>query len=98
MINASYDLPPSLYLRQVLEHCPKAGKAYCILWDNRDKNNNVSLTLDDIRQTYLFSLKTWRDDLRLLAKEGLININEKKDGFSIEMVDFDFDEERVNMF
>lgn len=93
MFKANQKLPPALYLRQVLEHCPRAGQTYCILWDNMDKNNHSKFNKDDIRTVYLYSMKSWRDHLRLLAKEGLINIDEDKENFDIELVGYDMDEE-----
>jgi hypothetical protein len=88
-----YQYPPYLYLEQVLDHCPKAGKTYMQLWQNMDRNNKLSISKEDIRTEYLTQVATFRHNLLLLVKEGLASIDETPSFIYVELTDWQFDAE-----
>lgn len=86
-----HELPPALYLLQVLKDCPKAALTYCMLWSKKDVKNCLTIYRNDIRSEFLMTQKKFNHDLLLLVREALINVQEEKDYLVIEVVGWDFD-------
>lgn len=84
------ECPPIFYLQQAANHCCKAIATYIELWKNKDVNNFVHLSIDDVRIAYV-SLARFRHDLKLLLKEGLVSFKEKNGVFTIELTAWDND-------
>jgi hypothetical protein len=94
--NFNIDLPPYVYLTQVLNHCPRSASTYIELWRHKDKNSKVSVAKNQIRNQFLMSAAKFRNDLMSLVKEGLINVDEQMDSderdwwkLNIELVNFE---------
>ena len=77
-------LPPRLFMEQILDNL---GKAYCFLWDHKDKQNKLDMTWDDVRK--FFSKNTFRCSVRRLNNEGLLSYEETQHGIAIELVGWD---------
>lgn len=92
-ISSTLDMPPYHYLRQVLDHCPKAGLTYIDIWARMDKDNRIKIDKEAIRNNFLVSLSKFRHDLLLLVKEGLISIEETPKTIKIEVVGWDDEED-----
>ncbi len=89
------NVPPYIYLSQILKHCPNAGNTYLELWRSRDKNNQIQILRNEIRQQFLTTKAKFENDLIQLVREGLISVEEKpnkmkqKSYLIIEIVDFE---------
>jgi hypothetical protein len=92
-----YDGPPSMYLEQVLDHCPKAGSTYMKLWRMKDFDNCLTVAKSEIPSLFLIKKQKFQDDLLLLAKEQLINVDTSPNMISIEMVGWDIDAEGLTL-
>lgn len=88
-------LPPYLYLIQVLQHCPKAGALYVDLWNHKDKENRLSIGKNKVRSEFLTSLAKFRHDLLLLVKEGIVSVDETPNAIHIELVDWEESKEHL---
>jgi len=87
------DLPPPLYLLQVLQHCCKAGFTYCRLWNEANDSLNVSYTFPEIKEQFV-SLAAFRHNLRLLLREGVIaHVSESLQEISVELTPWQVEEE-----
>lgn len=82
------ECPPYFYLYQVANHCPKAVSTYLDLWNRRDKENYVAISIKEVRNHFV-SLARFRHDLKLLLKEGLLSFEEKNEKFKIEITGWD---------
>ncbi len=76
--------PPKMFMMQIMNDLMKA---YCFLWEKKDKLNRISLTWKDLSK--FFNKNTFRTSLRKLCNEGLLNYEESDEGVSIELVDWD---------
>ena len=74
--NISYDCPPYLYLKKVLETYPKAGFTYLLLWENKGHSYQVNLHKQQIRDDYLMHYGRFHHDLSQLAKLNLLTFQE----------------------
>lgn len=88
-----WDYPPYPYLHQVLSHCHKAGLTYMDLWKQRDDKNKVIVGKDEIRTKFLSTTHTFHHNLLLLAKEGLVNVDERPNSLIIELTGWDNEDE-----
>lgn len=70
------DLPPYMYLMQVVRHYPLAAATYIEVWRQKDKNCKLSIPKNQIRNQFLVTPAKFRNDLYNLAQEGLINVQE----------------------
>jgi len=77
-------MPPRLFMEQIMDGL---SKAYCFLWDNRDKQNRFNMTWKDLSRHY--NKNTFRSSLRKLNNEGLLSYEESEDGIAIELVGWD---------
>ena len=82
-------LPPYAYLMQVLLHCPLAAFTYVQLWKEKNKENKLVVDKDQIQNYYLISKTRFKNNLQLLAREGLVNIDERPSTLEIEFVAWD---------
>lgn len=82
--NIENQLPPRMFLEQIM---PPICKAYCFLWDKKDKNYRVSMSWGQIGKS--FNKNTFRSSLRKLNNEGLVSYEESIDGVEIELVSWD---------
>ena len=80
------EMPPKPFLMQVLNHCSKAALLYIHLWEKRDKDNRVIMTKEDV--SHIMHHSAFRDNLRKLNCEGLIDYSESLGGIWVEMVDW----------
>lgn len=87
------DYPPYQFLKQVVNHCPKAASVYMDIWERRDEQNCFSTTYKKLSEDLLISKPAFKSALRQLCKEGLLNFCEREvDGkVTIELVDWDSD-------
>jgi len=89
------NVPPYIYLSQILKHCPSAGNTYLELWRSKDKNNQIQILRNDIQKQFLLTKAKFENDLFQLVREGLISVEEKphkikqKSYLIIEIVDFE---------
>ncbi len=91
-IQDQYQLPPSSYLEQVLEHCSKSGFLYLQLWKKKDKDHKLTIDLTTVKKEFLVSRHKFNHDIFLLVKEGLVSvIKEETDSIILEMVAWDQD-------
>jgi hypothetical protein len=90
-----WDYPPLPYLEQVLQHCHKAASTYLSLWKGRNKHNKLTVAKDKIKTDFLTSVATFNHNLRLLARECLINVTERPLTLEIELVGWDFEGDDV---
>ena len=84
-----FDYPPYPYLFQVAEHCPKSVVSYMNLWKSRNKDNRVFVFKSDIRSDYLTTHTKFKNDLLMLAKEGLVSVDESPSKYTVELVGYD---------
>lgn len=63
------------------------------LWEMADDNLHVKIRKDEIRRELLTSPTRFRNDLSMLAREGLISLSETAVGYIIELVGWDDDDE-----
>lgn len=84
-------LPPALYLLQTLDHCPKASRTYCRLWEYKDKNDLITVPKKDVKILFLSKVDKFEKDLLELTKEGLISFNLEEKIYHIELTGFDAD-------
>lgn len=87
MILQYENLPPTPFLRQVHLHCPKAASLYDYLWGKKDGKSVVKVHKDDI--VFLCSMESFKDNIRRLNLEGLLNYFRKDDQYIIELVEWD---------
>jgi hypothetical protein len=78
------ELPPKMFMMQILENC---AKIYVFLWDRKDVSNKVLMTWNDISKFY--QKNNFRSSLRKLNDKGLISYDENDQGFSVELVGWD---------
>jgi len=90
------DLPPYLYLKQVIDHYPTSAGTYIELWRHKDKKHKLVIAKNQIRNQFLCAPTKFRNDLYNLVREGLVNIDEKWDKdnkdwweLTIELVSFE---------
>ena|SRR6266480_4738990 len=87
--NSTNFFPPWDYLFQVLDHCPKAGRMYMLLWNTCKEDYSLRIDKISARMDFLSSTAKLRHDLLLLVKEGLISINETPYFIDVELVTWD---------
>jgi hypothetical protein len=80
--------PPYEYLMQVLMHCPQAAFTYMQLWKDKNREDKVVIYKDEIWSEYLVSKIKLKSDLQKLAREALINIEERPNTFEIELTNW----------
>lgn len=77
----SDELPPKMYLMQILD---PVSKIYCFLWEKKDNNNRVKMSWDDVARIY--NKNNFRSSLRKLNCFSLLDYVENKDHVEIELV------------
>jgi len=77
-------LPPKMFMMQIMNDLLKA---YCFLWEKKDKLNRIRMTWKDLSRYY--HKNAFRTNLRKLCNEGLLNYDESEDGVAIELVGWD---------
>ena len=77
-------LPPRLFMEQIMD---PLSKAYCFLWDHKNKDSKFNMTWKDLSKFY--NKNTFRTNVRKLNNEGLLNYEESNDGITIELVSWD---------
>lgn len=78
------DLPPKAFMFQVMDNLTKA---YCFLWDKKDINHRIRMTLNEVSKYY--NMNTFRTVLRKLNNQGLLSYKETKNVILIELVSWD---------
>lgn len=78
------DIPPRMFLEQIMEG---VCKAYCFLWDRKDKNNKVRFSWKDLSKYY--NKNSFKTNLRKLNEKGLLDYKETENGITIELVGWD---------
>lgn len=78
------ELPPKMFMMQVMN---ELTKAYCFLWEKKDRLNQIRITWKDLSKYY--NKNSFRTSLRKLNNEGLLNYNESVEGIAIELVGWD---------
>lgn len=75
------NLPPRMFLEQIMD---TVAKTYCFLWDKKDEDNRICLTWKELAK---YSNKnSFRNSIRKLSNQGLINYNENDMSVAIELV------------
>ncbi len=82
--DAAPELPPRMFLEQIMD---SVSKAYCFLWDRKNKENKIDMTWKDLSRYY--NKNAFKTNLRKLNNEGLLSYEESKDGIFIELVGWD---------
>lgn len=78
-------MPPKPFMDQIMD---PLAKAYCFLWERKDKFNRISFTWSELSKYY--NKNTFRTNLRKLNSVGLVtDINESGEDISIELVGWD---------
>ncbi len=84
-------MPPKPFMDQIMD---PLAKAYCFLWERKDKFNRISFTWSELSKYY--NKNTFRTNLRKLNSVGLVtDINESGEDISIELVGWDDFEDEV---
>lgn len=91
IITELWDYPPLPYLELVTQHCHKAAATYMALWKKRDKENCLIIKKSDIHEDYLMNVSSFNHNLRLLAKECVLNYEDHPKHIKIELVGWDED-------
>lgn len=79
-----HHLPPRLFLEQIMD---TLSKAYCFLWDHKNKRNLFKMTWKELSVYY--NKNSFRTSVRKLNNEGLLSYEESDDGIAIELVGWD---------
>jgi len=77
-------LPPRMFLMQIIDN---VSRLYCFLWDRKDEENTINLTWKELSK--FFNKNSFKNNLRKLNNEGLLNYEESESGISIELVGWD---------
>lgn len=72
----SMQYPPYSYLVQVAEHCPKAMSTYLTLWREKPNSGSMIYSKSEVGSIMLLSWTRFKNDLRLLAREGILTVEE----------------------
>lgn len=91
--NHASEWPPSLYFKQVLQHCPVAALLYSEMWSQKDKNNRITIPKKEVFPKFLTSVANLKVRLAMLCREGLINIDEDRKVIKVEVVGWSEEEE-----
>lgn len=78
------DLPPRMYLEQVMDGI---SKVYCYLWDHKNNDNKFAITWKELAK--LYNKNCFRTSIRKLNNQGLLSYDEDDEGISIELVGWD---------
>lgn len=77
--------PPYMYLCQVADHCPKAAATYLTLWREKGKDYSITYEKKKIRGNLLVSPTKFRNDILMLAREGLLEMQENPSFITITL-------------
>lgn len=91
--DAPLELPPPLYLIQVLKNCPCSALTYVYLWQSRDKECKVIIKKATFSANQYIHPTKLRHDIYQLVEEGLASLYEEKDHKVVELVDWKIDAE-----
>jgi len=83
------ELPPAMYLEQILNHSPRVALTYIHLWRVRNEDNVVRLTRSFIKEQFLISPTRVLNDIVILAREGLASIHEDKHAIYVTLTRWD---------
>ena len=86
------DFPPYYYLIGVLQHCPKAGLLFMQLWEKADDDLKLKVKKNEIIPTFQISPTRFRNDLGLLVREGLLQIDDHPTYYKISLESWEDDE------
>lgn len=78
--------PPYTLLTKVLDHCPKAGSIYLKLFRDRQDTDVVFYEKSSITDECGISWKSFKSDLRLLRREGVIKFTFSKDDSKVNVL------------
>lgn len=78
------DLPPKMFMMQILDNITKI---YIYLWDSKDSTNRINITWSDLTKSH--NKNSFRTSLRKLNNEGLLSYQESAHGVCIELVGWD---------
>lgn len=78
------DLPPKMFLMQVLD---TLAKVYIFLWEKKDNINRIRMTWKELSKYY--NKNAFRTSLRKLCNVGLLNYKETVTNFTVELVGWD---------
>ena len=84
--------PPTMYWEQVCKNCPKAATDYITLWRLPQKKNRIFIPFDKVREVFCNSRQSFSHNLLSLVKEGLVSSHPCEQGFLIELVNWDYDD------
>jgi hypothetical protein len=91
--NNENEWPPTMYFKQVLQHCPTAALLYSEMWSQKDKNNRLTIPKKEVFPKFLLSVANLKLRLGMLCREGLVSIDEDKKVIKVEIVDWDYSED-----
>lgn len=77
----SDELPPKMYLMQILD---PVSKIYCFLWEKKDNNNRVKMAWAEVIKIY--NKNHFRSTLRKLNCLSLLDYAENETHIEIELV------------
>ena len=80
------DDPPYAFVRQIHEHCPLAASTYDFLWYHKDKDYKILLRKKNFKDDLHIHTNAFRNHIKMLCREALINIAENDETLFIELV------------
>ncbi len=92
-LNNIHEHPPYEYLEIVAFRIPTAQKAYILLWKLKDHNNLIIIRKDEIEVYLNMEKGKFKRDIMKLCSEQLLNIDETKKQYIIELIGYSVDEE-----
>jgi hypothetical protein len=94
-INSKYNeyYPPWPYAEQIARYIPTASYTYILLWRLKDRANKILLEKNTITTFLAIDKFKFKRELFKLVGENLVNVNETKHTYAIELVGWDYDPE-----
>lgn len=81
-----HTLPPKPYMMQILD---RTSKTYVFLWERKDDMNCINMSWEDVGRYH--NKNSFKNSLRKLCEEGLLDYKETASDISIELVGWDDD-------
>lgn len=76
---------PTEYLHRIADHCPRALSVFLLCW----QTGQVDITLTDERiKNFCLSKTKIKNDLRSLAKEGLLEYHDNGEVLSVTLAQY----------
>lgn len=87
-----YTLTTQEVLERISRHCPEALSTYLQCINRADKNGDILFTKQLIEVDMSQDLRTFRNNIKKLARENLLEWHPFADGIAVTLVDIHADE------